>query len=71
MTKYYDVSPKDAGLTWRVIARTKEGAIKKFTKMLHREYSWRPKVWEEFRDHNIRLADVKRWLSPAELRGEV
>ena len=67
VTKYYDITPKDMPVTWRVIARTKTHAIQKFMKMLHDKYQWRPQVWDEFKDHNIRLASIKRWKSPIEL----
>lgn len=68
VTKYYDIKPKGMDLTWRVIARTKEHAKKVLEKRLRDNYQWRPQVWKEFKASALRLATVKRWLSPEELK---
>jgi hypothetical protein len=33
---------------------------------MKKEFSWTPQEWKEFREHDARLAEVRRYVTPYE-----
>jgi hypothetical protein len=68
VTKYFEITPADFPVTWRIVGRTKHDAKRKFHAYIKNQFEWTDQSWKEFEEHNLRLATVERWLSPEELK---
>jgi hypothetical protein len=64
--KYFDIQPAGYPLSFGIDAPTEQQARSKFLAKMKKEFSWTPQEWKEFREHDARLAEVRRYVTPYE-----